>query len=45
MARWGDVGRPVLVFPTAGGDAEEVERMGLVDACAPLMADGRIKLY
>lgn len=45
VARWGDIGRPVLVFPTAGGDAEEIERMGLVDACAPLMADGRIKLY
>jgi esterase/lipase superfamily enzyme len=45
VARWGDVGRPVLVFPTAGGDAEEIERMGLVDACAPLMADGRVKLY
>ncbi len=45
VARWGDLGRPVLVFPTAGGDAEEIERMGLVDACAPLMADGRIKLY
>lgn len=45
MARWGDFGRPVLVFPTAGGDAEEVERMGIVEACAPLLADGRIKLY
>lgn len=45
MARWGDIGRPVLVFPTAGGDAEEIERMGLVEACAPLMAEGRIKLY
>ena len=24
--------RPVLVFPTAGGDAEEIERFHLVDA-------------
>lgn len=45
VARWGSIGRPVLVFPTAGGDAEEIEREGLVDACAPLLADGRIKLY
>jgi esterase/lipase superfamily enzyme len=35
----------VLVFPTAGGDAEEVERNGLIDACGQLIADGRIKLY
>ncbi len=45
LARWGTFGRPVLVFPTAGGDAEEVERNGLVDACEPLLAEGRIKLY
>ena len=45
FARWGEYGRPVLVFPTAGGDAEEIEREGLVDACAGLLADGRIKLY
>lgn len=45
VARWGDVGVPVLVFPTAGGDAEEVERFHLVDACGPLVAAGRVKLY
>lgn len=45
LARWGALGRPVLVFPTAGGHAEEVEREGLVDACGPLLAAGRIKLY
>jgi esterase/lipase superfamily enzyme len=45
MVRWGAVGRPVLVFPSAGGDAEEIERHGLVDACGQLLADGRIKLY
>ena len=45
LARWGDVGRPVLVFPTAGGDAGEIEREGLVDACAGLLAEGRVKLY
>jgi len=45
LVRWGTFGRPVLVFPTAGGDAEEVERHGLVDACAPLIDSGRVKLY
>ncbi len=45
VARWGDFGRPVLMFPTAGGDAEEIERFHVVDACAELIAAGRIKLY
>jgi esterase/lipase superfamily enzyme len=45
LARWGHYGTPVLVFPTAGGDAEEVERNGLVDACRPLLDAGRIKIY
>ena len=45
VARWGHWGRPVLLFPTAGGDAEEAERMGLVAALAPLLEAGRIKLY
>lgn len=45
LARWGHFGTPVLVFPTAGGDAEEVERNGLVSACMPLVESGRIKLY
>jgi esterase/lipase superfamily enzyme len=38
VVRWGTFGRPVLVFPSAGGDAEEVERHGLVNACGPLLA-------
>lgn len=45
VARWGDVGVPVLVFPTAGGDAQEIERFHLVDACGSLISDGRVKLY
>jgi len=45
VARWGLSGLPVLVFPTAGGDAGEIERNGLVDACGPLLAEGRVKLY
>src|SRR5947199_5086258 len=45
VVRWGVLGVPVLVFPSAGGDAEEIERFGLVAACGPLLAEGRIKLY
>ncbi len=45
LVRWGAFGTPVLLFPTAGGDADEVERMGVVEACGGLLADGRIKLY
>ncbi len=45
LARWGSVGVPVLVFPTAGGDAEEIERFLLVDALGDLLAAGRIKVY
>ena len=35
----------MLLLPTAGGDAEEAERRGLVDACSHLLGAGRIKLY
>lgn len=45
VARWGDYGVPVLVFPTAGGDAREIERFHVVSACGPLIAEGRMKLY
>jgi esterase/lipase superfamily enzyme len=45
LVRWGHWGQPVLLLPTAGGDAEEVERMGALDAVWPLVAAGRIKVY
>jgi esterase/lipase superfamily enzyme len=45
VARWGHFGIPVLVFPTAGGDAEEIERHKLVDACSELIGAGRVKIY
>jgi len=32
VVRWGHFGRPVIIFPTAGGDAEEIERMLVIDA-------------
>lgn len=45
LVRWGETGIPVLVFPTAGGDAEEIERFLIIDALAGLLAEGRIKVY
>jgi len=45
LVRWGTVGQPVLLLPTAGGDAEEVERFLMIDALAPLIDAGRIKVY
>lgn len=45
LVRWGHYGTPVLLFPTAGGDAEEVERFHLVRVLAPLIDEGRIKVY
>lgn len=45
VVRWGEMGTPVLVFPTAGGDAHEIERMGVIDALGLLLADARIKVY
>lgn len=45
VCRWGHFGQPVLVFPTAGGDAEEIERMLMIKVLAPLLEAGRIKVY
>lgn len=45
LVRWGHFGTPVLVFPTAGGDAEEIERFLMIQALEPLLEAGRIKVY
>ncbi len=45
VARWGSFGQPVLLFPTAGGDAEECERMKMLYVLAPLVDAGRVKVY
>ena len=43
--RWGHFGKPVLLFPTAGGDAEECERFLMLKVLSPLISAGRIKIY
>ena len=45
LVRWGHLGAPVMLFPTAGGDAEEVERFHLISVLKPLIEAGRIKVY
>ncbi len=43
--RWGWFGTPVLLFPTAGGDAEECERFKMIQVLEPLITAGRVKVY
>jgi esterase/lipase superfamily enzyme len=45
LCRWGHFGQPILLFPTAGGDAEEIERFLVIRVLEPLIAAGRIKIY
>jgi len=42
---YGHWGLPLLVFPTASGMAHEWESQGMVEALAPLVEGGRLKLY
>lgn len=45
LCRWGVTGQPVLLFPTAGGDAEEIERWQMISVLEPLLKAGKIKIY
>jgi esterase/lipase superfamily enzyme len=45
MCRWGHAGQPVLLFPTAGGDAEEPERWQMMQVLQPLIDGGKIRIY
>jgi esterase/lipase superfamily enzyme len=45
LVRWGTMGQPLLLFPTAGGDAEEIERFLVIKVLEPLIWAGRIKVY
>jgi len=45
IVRWGNYGIPLLLFPTAGGDADEVERFFLIKKLAPFIHEGRLKVY
>ncbi len=45
LSRWGHAGQPVLIFPTAGGDADEIDRFLLIRVLSPLLEAGRIRVY
>lgn len=45
VIRYGHFGRPVLAFPSEAGRAWDYENNGMVEAIAPLIDAGRIKLY
>ena len=45
LVRWGVTGAPVLLFPTAGGDAEEGERFHMIRVLGPLLEAGKVKVY
>jgi len=45
VAVYGHWGPPMIVFPTSGGDEWEFDRMGVIDALAGIIDDGRVKLY
>lgn len=45
FVRYGVSGTPLLLFPTAGGDAEEPERFHLISAIGDYLKDLRLKVY
>lgn len=45
MWAFGDVGRPLIVFPSNAGVAHEWQKSGMIEALGPLMAEGRLKIY
>lgn len=45
LVRWGTYGMPLLVFPTAGGDAEEIERFHIIETLRDRIEAGHVKVY
>jgi esterase/lipase superfamily enzyme len=45
VVRYGSWGRPVLLFPSEGGSARDVEHNGMLDAVRPLVDAGRVSLF
>jgi esterase/lipase superfamily enzyme len=42
---FGESGSPLVVFPSNAGVAHEWQKSGMIDALAPLLARGRLKIY
>jgi esterase/lipase superfamily enzyme len=45
MWTFGEMGAPLVVFPSNAGVAHEWEQGGMIDALSPLLAAGRMKIY
>lgn len=45
LGGFGHYGKPLLLFPTGGGDFLEHERFLMIRALTPLIDEGRIKVY
>ncbi len=45
MWTFGEVGQPLVVFPSNAGVAHEWRHGGMIDALAPLLGAGRVKIY
>ncbi|MGQ0287308.1 esterase family protein [Pasteurellaceae bacterium 22721_9_1] len=42
---YGHAGKPVIVFPSSGGDQNEYANFGMIDACRSFIERGLIKFY
>jgi esterase/lipase superfamily enzyme len=42
---YGHFGRPLVAFPSENGEPHDWEDRGMVEAIAPLLDDGKVKLY
>ena len=42
---FGDMGQPLIVFPSNAGVAHEWQKGGMIDALAPLLRANRLKIY
>jgi esterase/lipase superfamily enzyme len=42
---FGQIGMPLVVFPSNAGVAHEWQQSGMIEALGPLMAQGRMKIY
>jgi esterase/lipase superfamily enzyme len=45
LIAYGHYGRPVLAFPSEQGPEWQYEERGMIDSIAPLLDEGRVKLY
>jgi esterase/lipase superfamily enzyme len=45
VRQFGHAGQPVVVFPSQNGRAWDFEGFGMIEACAPLIEAGRVKLF